>query len=61
MGDPEDMRGIVAGGEHIPINSRPGTGAAVDLGCRCPVLVNGPATPSAELLVAPDCGMHAAV
>ncbi|ODU03966.1 MAG: hypothetical protein ABS81_12150 [Pseudonocardia sp. SCN 72-86] len=61
MGNPDDIRGNVAAGEFIPINSRPGTGEAVDLGCRCPVLVNGPATPSAELLVAPDCGMHAAV
>ncbi|GEL24930.1 hypothetical protein PSU4_38840 [Pseudonocardia sulfidoxydans NBRC 16205] len=61
MGNPEDTRGIAAGGEHIPINSRPGTGETVELGCRCPVLVNGPATPSAELLVAPDCGMHAVV
>lgn len=36
----------------------PGSPAAVGLGCRCPVLVNGPAAPSGDPLIAPDCTLH---
>ncbi|MFC4947359.1 hypothetical protein [Pseudonocardia sp. GCM10023141] len=36
----------------------PGSAAAVDQGCLCPVLINGPSTPANQLLTAPDCPMH---
>ncbi len=36
----------------------PGSAAAVDLGCRCPVLVNGPWAPPDNPLIAPDCTLH---
>lgn len=58
MGIPESECGDVDERESIPIGSRPGTDEALDLGCRCPVLVNGPATASVDLLLAPDCRMH---
>ncbi|AEA22936.1 hypothetical protein ACFQ34_15745 [Pseudonocardia benzenivorans] len=60
MGIPESTVELVADGKSIPIGSRPGTEEALGLGCRCPVLVNGPATASGDLLVAPDCGIHSA-
>lgn len=36
----------------------PGPESAVDEGCLCPVLINGPGTPPEQRLVAPDCDVH---
>jgi hypothetical protein len=38
--------------------ARPGSAAATEHGCLCPVLINGPGTPSDNLLIAPDCALH---
>ncbi|WP_214403119.1 hypothetical protein [Pseudonocardia lacus] len=44
----------------VPAEGRPppGSDAALELGCRCPTLINGPRTPPDALLTAPDCGVH---
>lgn len=37
----------------------PGTSEAVEWGCRCSVLLNGPNVPVEQRLTAPDCPLHA--
>jgi hypothetical protein len=50
---------------HDETRPIPGSAAAAELGCLCPVLVNGPGAASAgaasnSMLVAPDCALHSA-
>jgi hypothetical protein len=54
------VSGTAGDPRHDETRPSPGSATAVDLGCRCPVLVNGPWAAPDNLLIAPDCALHAA-
>jgi hypothetical protein len=52
------MTGTPADPGHDETSPTPGSAAAAELGCLCPVLVNGPGAASDSPLIAPDCTLH---